>query len=72
MKYTIGKFDADNRSVPVTFTHNGVRHKRSVNANLDKDGRYDPEATRQIITQVADGVAHKIEIGAIKGEPAAG
>jgi hypothetical protein len=72
MKFTIGKFDAANRSVPVTFTHNGVRHKRSVNATLTEAGAYDAEATRETVAQVADGVAYKIEIGAITAEAEAG
>lgn len=72
MKFTIGKFDEAERSVPVTFSHNGVRHRRSVNATLTDAGTYDAEATRETVAQVADGVAYKIEIGAITAEAEAG
>lgn len=68
MKFTIGKFDAANRSVPVTFSHGGVRHKRTVNASLTADGAYDAAATRETVAQVADGVAHKIDLGVISAE----
>ena len=71
MKTTIGKFDPKTRTVPVTFTHAAVRPKRAVNACLDDQGAYDAEATRARVADVAQGVAHKIEIGVIGAEPPA-
>lgn len=65
MKFTIGKFDPATRTVPVAFSHGGVRHKRAVNASLTEAGAYDAAATRETVAQVADGVAHKIDLGVI-------
>ena len=69
MKTTIGKFDADTRSVPVTFEHAGVKHERSVNACIGADGAYDEAATANRVKEVAQGVVHKIEMGAITNPP---
>jgi len=68
MKTSIGKFDAATRSVLVTFEHAGVTHKRNVNACLDADGGYDKAATKDRVAEVAQGVAHKIDLGVIKAE----
>lgn len=67
MKTTIGKFDPATTTVSVTFLHNGVRHKRRVNACLDGDGRIDAEATAARVAEVATGVTYKIEMGLITG-----
>lgn len=61
----IGRFDAETSSVPVTFTSGAIRHERSVNAVLDARGKYDAAATEQRVAEVANGVAHKIAVGAI-------
>lgn len=65
MKITIGKFDAGSRTVAARFVHAGVTHSRTVNAVLDAEGKYDKDATAIRIDEVALGVRHKIEIGAI-------
>jgi hypothetical protein len=65
MKTTIGAYDPDTRTVPVTFVYAGVTHKRPVNAVLDEAGSYDRKATKARVDEVARGVAHKIQIGAI-------
>ena len=65
MKTTIGKFDRDTATVGVTFRHEGVTHKRRVNACLDEAGSYDPAATKVRVAEVASGVAHKIALGLI-------
>lgn len=72
----IGKFDADTRTVPVTFTCGVIVHKRSVNAVLKADGGYDRIATKARVDDVANGVAAKIAAGVITAplpaaEPAA-
>ena len=67
MKTTIGKFDAATKTVPVTFSHNGVRHRRPVNACLDAAGKFDAEATAARVEEVAAGVAYKIGMGLITG-----
>jgi hypothetical protein len=69
MKITIGGYDADTRTVPVTFEHQGVTHARSVNACHDADGGYDASATADRVAQVALGVAAKIAVGAIANPP---
>lgn len=70
METTIGEFNSDTRSVPVTFTQGDVVHARDVNACLDDDGGYDEAATQERVGQVARGVARKIAVGAIrKAEP---
>lgn len=69
MQITIGKFDRSSNTVSVTFEHKGVRHTRSVNACLNARGRYDESATSLRVDDVAAGVAHKIEIGAITNPP---
>lgn len=61
----IGAFNADNRSVRVTFTSGEVVHKRDVNAVLKADGSYDKAATKARVEEVAMGVAHKIAAGVI-------
>jgi len=61
----IGSFNADTRSVPVTFTAGDVEHKRDVNAVLKDDGTYDRAATKARVEEVARGVAHKIGLGVI-------
>lgn len=65
MKITIGKYDPEPRTVPVTFEYGGVTHKRAVNACLKDDGSYDKKATAERIDQVAAGVTHKIDLGVI-------
>lgn len=73
MKFTIGKFDSAARSVPVTFQHAGVTHKRSVNAVLDEQGGYDANLTKARVDEVALGVVEKIALGAITNpEPTEG
>ncbi len=72
MKTIIGKFEPETSTVPVNFQHQGIRHKRSVNACLDDHGGYDRAATAARVVDVAAGVAHKIEIGVIGPEPATG
>ncbi len=69
MIITIGDFDSATRTVPVTFEHADVTHQRSVNACLDAQGGYDEPATEARVYQVANGVAHKIAIGAITNPP---
>lgn len=61
----IGAFNADTRTVLVTFTTGDIVHKRDVNAVLKGDGTYDKAATKARVEEVARGVAHKIEAGAI-------
>ena len=67
----IGKFDPETRQVPVTFTSGEIVHKRQVNAVLNADGAYDAAATKQRVSEVADGVAHKIDLGIITNPPPA-
>lgn len=71
MKYCIGKFDAGTRSVPVTFEHAGVKHRRAVNACLTEAGGYDRKATAERVGQVASGVEHKIDLGVVTNPPPA-
>lgn len=65
MQIKIGKFDAETRSVPVTFTSGTIVHERSVNAVTKADGSYDRAATKARVDEVAQGVAHKIKLGVI-------
>jgi hypothetical protein len=65
IKTKIGAYDADTRTVRVTFTSGDVVHKRSVNGVLTDAGDYDADATAARVEQVASGVAHKIACGAI-------
>lgn len=61
----IDKYDAETKSVPVTFTSGDIVHQRSVNAVLTAAGQYDAEATAERVEEVARGVVHKIACGAI-------
>lgn len=61
----IGAYNADTRSVPVTFTSGEIVHKRDVNAVLKGDGSYDKAATKARVEEVAQGVEHKIAAGVI-------
>lgn len=65
MRTRIGKFDPATGTVPVTFTHAGVVHRRPVRACFDDAGIYDQDATRTRVAEVALGVAAKIEGGAL-------
>lgn len=65
MKTSIGSYDDDKRSVPVTFTEGDIVHKRDVNACHDDSGKYDVKATKARVAEVALGVAAKIAAGAI-------
>jgi hypothetical protein len=69
MKTTIGKFDSEAGTVLVRFEHQGVRHKRAVNACRDANGGYDHEATRARVAEVALGVQRKMELGAFGNVP---
>lgn len=65
LKIKIGAFDANTRSVPVTFTSGDIKHERSVNAVLKDDGTFDKAATKARVDEVARGVAHKIGLGVL-------
>ena len=65
MKTTTHGYDADKRTVSVTFDHEGVMHTRDVNACHDARGGYDKAATEARVAEVAAGVAVKIEAGVI-------
>lgn len=69
MKTTIAKFDPTTRTVSVTFTHNGIIHRRPVNAVLDANGAYDKAGTARRVSEVAEGVAHKMDLGLIGPAP---
>lgn len=65
----IGTFNVETRTVPVTFTSGEIVHKRDVNAVLKNDGSYDRAATKARVEEVAQGVAHKINLGVITNPP---
>ena len=65
MKTRINRLDADARTVDVTFSAGGVKHRRPVNACFDGKGAYDEKATRARIAEVARGVQAKIDRGII-------
>lgn len=65
LKYKIGAFNSENRTVPVTFTSGDISHERTVNAVLKDDGSYDRTGTKARVEEVARGVAHKIGLGVI-------
>ncbi|MFT3967910.1 MAG: hypothetical protein QM690_18730 [Sphingobium sp.] len=69
MEISIGAYDKDSRTVPVTFTHGGVTHARSVNAVLKENGNYDRAATKDRVDKVALGVEVKIAAGVITNAP---
>lgn len=66
MRTRIGKFEAGTCTVPVTFIHDGVTHRRPVRACLDVAGNFDEAATGVRVAEVALGVAAKIECGALR------
>lgn len=43
----IGPFNAETRTVSVTFTSGDIVYKREVNAVLEEDGSYDRKGTKQ-------------------------
>ncbi|RSU73163.1 hypothetical protein BRX37_16550 [Sphingomonas sp. S-NIH.Pt3_0716] len=65
----IGTFNADAKTVPVTFTSGEIVHKRTVNAVLKANGTYDKAATALRVAEVANGVAAKIAAGVIVVPP---
>ncbi|MGB8603372.1 MAG: hypothetical protein WCD42_14350 [Rhizomicrobium sp.] len=70
MQTTIAPYEADARTVSVTFEQDGVTHTRSVNACFDEAGAYDEAATASRVAEVALGVANKIALGVITNAPA--
>lgn len=68
MKITIGKFDPATGTVPATFAHGGVTHRRIVNAVRTPSGEYDAKATKARVEEVAAGVEHKINLGLITNQ----
>lgn len=69
MKTTIGKFDAASTTVSVCFELGGQAHDRAVKAVLKPDGKYDRKATAARVAEVAQGVEHKLSIGALRTQP---
>lgn len=69
LKYKIGAFNSENRTVSVTFTRGDISHERTVNAVLKDDGSYDRTGTKARVDEVARGVAHKIGLGVITVPP---
>lgn len=69
MKTTIGTFDLKTGQVTVTFEYGGVTHTRGVNACLTATGKHDVKATKARVAEVANGVAHKIDLGVITNPP---
>lgn len=65
MKYRIGKYNPETRTVQVTFTHDGIKHCRPVNVCLTTGGEYDRAATIVRIKEVGRGVEAKIAGGMI-------
>ncbi len=61
----IGKFNAETKDVPVTFTRGEFTHRRSVNACLTSAGKYDAAATAARVDEVGLGVVAKIDAGVI-------
>ena len=55
------------RDIKVKFTcsDSGCVHERSVNVCLDGDGAYDHENTLVRLSEVGNGVAHKMACGVI-------
>ncbi|MBV2149277.1 hypothetical protein KRZ98_13450 [Sphingobium sp. AS12] len=68
----IGTYNAETKSVPVTFTSGDIVHKRDVNAVLKDSGAYDKAATAVRVAEVANGVAAKISLGVIAVAPVEG
>lgn len=62
----IGRYNPKTGTVAVTFTSGEIIHQRDVNAVLTDAGKHDRAATADRVADVANGVAHKIAIGAIK------
>lgn len=69
MKITIGKLNPETRQVPVTFSHQGAKHRRDVNACLTEAGEYDRAATKLRVEEVALGVQRKMELGVFGNAP---
>lgn len=61
----IGNFNADTKTVPVSFTSGDIIHDRDVNAVLKANGSYDKTATAARVAEVANGVVAKIGLGVI-------
>lgn len=68
MKFTIGTFDPETGTVPVTFRDEGFVHRRRVNAVLDAHGGHDRAATTARVREVAQGVAAKLACGALRSD----
>lgn len=61
--------DLDAGTVEVRFSHAGVSHTRDVRLVRFPDGTLDQAATEDRIQQLADGIAVKIDAGAIQPVP---
>lgn len=69
MEIKVNGYDADTRTVSVTYDHAGVTHTRDVNACHDESGAYDEAATAARVEEVGAGVAAKVAAGAITNPP---
>lgn len=65
MEFTISPIEENSTAVEVTFVQGDVTFTRNVNA-VFTDGVYDADATTQRVSEVALGVAQKIELGVIR------
>lgn len=65
MQIKIGACNPATETVEVTFTYNGVTHKRAVNAVINSDGSYNDELTVERVNEVSLGVKEKIDLGVI-------
>lgn len=64
MRISMGRFEAVDRSVKVTFTDGDFRHERQVTAVLTPDGEYDRKATRARAEELLPGIERKRAAGA--------
>lgn len=67
---TLNSYDPETRQVSATFVYKGVTHTRFVNAVMSPNDNYDEHGTELRLKDVARGVVHKIDMGAITNPPA--
>lgn len=65
MQINIGLYDAVRSIVPVEFIQGEFRHERDVNACKTPEGEYDPLETRKRVSELLNGIIHKVGVGAI-------
>lgn len=63
IKIEIGRYDAQTRTVPVTFRTGKIEHRRDMPACVTPEGKHDRAASLVRVEELKRGFARKVELG---------